>query len=209
MWHRALKLHDAISIYGLIFKGIVMKAKFFIVITISLMLIAFSSVFAQSKMPGHHIDEKRYINSMCPPEYAANRNYLSRYLKADHLGGKLRRIFGESAPKSIDDIDLMRDETHGSGCWHFSQLYEQSINKQARFFEDGEAEYWHDFTFYQSSEFYFIVSSAGFLIQEDPNQPGKERMGWFSTDPLTIYDRHSLEPIQIDFMDDPADRSVE
>ena len=153
--------------------------------------------------------EERYIHRVCPPEYPQNLDYMIKVVEFGSTGKKLRRFFGNAAPDSIDDITLLVDEKDASACSHFRQLYNQLINKQARFYAGGEAEYWHDLTFYQSQEFYFIVIGGGFLIQQDPKDPENEIIGSSSVPPLVIYDKRSLEPVHIHFLEDSTDSPLD
>ena len=163
------------------------------------------SGYVQSDQKAGTVYKERYIHRICPPEYAQNLDHMIKAVEFGATGKKMRRIFGDAAPKSMDYITILVDETDVSACQHFSQLYDKLINKQARLFEGGEAEYWHDLTYYQSDEFYFVVIGGGFLIQEDPNQPGKERIATSSVSGVEIFFKHSLEPVPLHLMEDPAD----
>ena len=161
--------------------------------------------YAEKKNISLEIYEKRYISQKCPPEYPGNLDYMIKLVEFGHTGTKMRRLFGDMAPKTMRDVTVLQDRTDASACQHFSQLYDKLINKPARLFEGGEAEYWHDLTYYQSDEFYFVVIGGGFLIQEDPNQPGKERIATSSVSGVEIFFKHSLEPVHFHLMEDPAD----
>ena len=117
----------------------------------------------------------------------------------------MRRLVGELAPKTMDDISLLSDEADASACEFLSLLYDKLINKQGRFYEGGEAEYWHDLTFYQSSEFYFAVVGGDVLVQEDPNQPGKQRIGSSSVSGLHVLYKEDFGIVPLNFMEDPVD----
>ena len=162
------------------------------------------SGFADKEQASMEIYEQRYIDRFCPPEYPENQEHIIMVIELGHTGEKMRKVFGEAAPESMNDITLLSDETDPSACMHFSQKYESLINKQARFFDGGEAEYWHDLTFYQSSHFYFIVIGGGLLIQEDPNQPGNESVGTSSIGGIEIFYKDSLEWVDLELMEEAA-----
>ena len=150
----------------------------------------------------------RYHDQACPPEYPESRRWIEGFIRVDHMGGILRRFFGDATPESMQDVRLLVDKHDSDVCEYFRHLYDKMINKQVRLFEGAEAQYWHDVTFYEGGEFYFVAIGGGFLIEEDPEQPGKERFGKSRGSGVNVYLKQDFVNVPWAFLDD-ADLCVD
>lgn len=160
---------------------------------------------AQDAPRSGEIYNPRYTDRLCPPEYPDSQLKMLQFMTASPGFGihKLRKHFGDSAPASMEEIRLLNDADDAEVCEYFGLLLDKLINTQTRLFEGGKAEYWHDLTFYEGGDFYFIAISGGFLVQEHPDDPDKVRYGKHSGggDGMSIFHKDSLEQVHLGFMD--------
>ena len=149
------------------------------------------------------LHEQRFPELHCPPEHPETRTKIERFIRAEHKGGALQKLFGEAVPSSMDGLSLLTDEDHPIACDHFNRLYGTLIDRQGRLFDDGVAEYWHNVAFYEGGDFFFAVITGGYLRQEDPHNPGTFRIGTSGVTGVQVYIKPDFTPVPWQFLSDP------
>ena len=162
-----------------------------------------SLALAETDQRSHEIYTPRYEDGACPPEYPESRARMEAFIQAAHMGGELRRFFGNAAPRSMQDVRRLTVEDHAGACAFLANQYDKMINTQVRLFDGSDAYYWHDLTFYEGGDFYFVAISGGFFIEEDPENPGKERIATRHGRGVEVLLKRDFIPVPLGFLSDP------
>ena len=149
------------------------------------------------------LHEQRFPELHCPPEHPETRTKIERFIQAEHMGGTLRKLFGDEVPSSVDDLSLLTDADHPFACDHFDRLYGTLINQKGRLFDGAVAEYWHNVAFYEGGAFFFAVVTGGYLRQEDPQNPGEFRIGSSGVTEGQVFIKPDFTPVPWQFLSDP------
>lgn len=187
-----------------------MKNSILIIMFVLLVVAISGSVAAQSSQrsqdiykESRNIYKERYPDRLCPPEYRESREQMERFM-AGRRQEKMREHFGDSAPTSMSELQLLNDQEDAAACEYLSLMYDGLINKQVRLFEGGDALYWFDFSFYKGGDFYFVAIGGGFFIEENP-ETGVERIATNSAagSGMAVYRKKSFEKIDLAFEESP------
>lgn len=158
---------------------------------------------AETDERSHEIYTPRYEDGACPPEYPESRARMEAFIQAEHMGEELRRFFGNAAPRSMQDVRQLTVEDNAGACAFLANQYDKMINTQVRLFDTSEAYYWHDRTFYEGGDLYFVAISGGFFIDEDPENPGKERIATRRGGGVNVFLKRDFIYVPLPFLSDP------
>lgn len=169
----------------------------FIMASVLFVALAWSAVGSGSE----RLYTPRYQDVSCPPEYPETRDWIERFMRVDHLGGRLKKLFGKAAPASISEVRLLKDESDAAVCSYFGELYDLAINIQHRIFDQSEAYYIHDVSFYQGGEFYFVAIGGGILMEKHPDT-GQKVLVTSELNGVRVYDKKTLEVVDWELLYD-------
>lgn len=171
-----------------------------LILTVLISRIAWSQdaevVFEDENVRIERLYQPRYVDQTCPPEYPGNRARMEKFFTGKSPAN-FRQKYGAPIPDSISDVKLLNEKEDLVACRYFNNRFEENINVQYRFCEDGIAYYQWDYTYYKSEAFYFVVRSGGGLTEDDPER--SECTGSFShiskVPPVGIYLRDDFSPV--------------
>ncbi len=127
-------------------------------------------VFEDENVTIEKLYQPRYVDQACPPEYPWNRARMEKFLTGKSPAN-FRQKYEAPLPDTLSDVELLNEKEDLEACQYFNTRFEENINLQYRFCEQGAAYYQWDYTYYKSDVFYFVVRSGGIMEDEDPERP--------------------------------------
>lgn len=170
-------------------------------LTASLIALA-ALMYSAHSLAAERIHSPRFQDRLCPPEYPEAREWIEGFIRVDHMGGRLRSLFGEAAPASISEITLLDDRADAAACSYLATLYDQLINTKVRISEQSDAYYLHDVSFYKGGDFYFVAIGGGVLTGENPHVQGQEVLWGSHVTGVSVYDKTTMEFVDWEWLYD-------